>query len=65
LLPQRLAQTQARRGELVTLPLDTHDLLSEARCFWRKEHFAQNAALVLFLKCLEQATQDIETIPFG
>lgn len=65
LLPQRLAQTQARRGELVTLPLDTHDLLSEARCFWRKEHFAQNAALVLFLKCLEQATQDIKTIPFG
>lgn len=65
LLPQRLAQTQAGRGELVTLPLDTHDLLSEARCFWRKEHFAQNAALVLFLKCLEQATQDIETIPFG
>ncbi len=65
LLPQRLAQSQARRGELVTLPLDTHDLLSEARCFWRKEHFAQHAALVLFLKCLEQATQDIKTIPFG
>lgn len=65
LLPQRLAQTQAGRGELVTLPLDTHDLLSEVRCFWRTDQIAQNVALVLFLKCLEQATQDIETIPFS
>lgn len=65
LLPQRLAQTQAGRGELVTLPLDTHDLLSEVRCFWRTDQIAQNAALALFLKCLEQATQDINTIPFG
>ena len=65
LLPQRLAQTQAGRGELVTLPLDTHDLLSEVRCFWRTDQIVQNAALVLFLKCLEQATQDINTIPFG
>ena len=65
LLPQRLAQAQAGRGELVTLPLDTHDLLSEVRCFWRTDQIAQNAALVLFLKCLEQATQDINTIPFG
>ncbi|EDQ34819.2 Transcriptional regulator [Hoeflea phototrophica DFL-43] len=65
LLPQRLAQTQAGRGELVTLPLDTHDLLSEVRCFWRTDQIAQNVALVLFLKCLGQATQDIETIPFS
>jgi len=65
LLPQRLAQTQARRGELVMVPLDTQDLLSEVRCFWRTDQIAQNAALVLFLKCLEQATQDINTIPFG
>ena len=65
LLPQRLAQTQAGRGELVTLQLDTHDLLSEVRCFWRRDQIAQNAALVLFLKCLEQATQDIKTIPFS
>ncbi len=65
LLPQRLAQTQAGRGELVTLPLDTDDLLSEVRCFWRTDQIAQNVALVLFLKCLEQATQDIETIPFS
>lgn len=65
LLPQRLAQTQAGRGELVTLPLDTHDLLSEVRCFWRTDQIAQNVALILFLKCLEQATQDIKTIPFS
>ena len=65
LLPQRLAQTQAGRGELVTLPLDTHDLLSEVRCFWRTDQITQNVALVLFLKCLEQATQDIKTIPFS
>jgi len=65
LLPQRLAQAQAARGEVVTLPLDTRDLLSEARCFWRKDQIAQNATLSLFLKCLQQTTEDIHTIPFG
>ena len=65
LLPQRLAQAQAARGEIVTLPLDTHDLLSEARCFWRTDQFSQNAALSFFLKCLQQTTEDLETIPFG
>ncbi|MGH1416996.1 MAG: LysR substrate-binding domain-containing protein [Pelagimonas sp.] len=65
LLPQRLAQAQARRGEIVTLPLDTHNLLSEARCFWRKDLLAQNATLELFLKCLQQTTEDFGTIPFG
>lgn len=60
LLPQRLAQAQARRGEIVTLPLETHDLLSEARCFWRKDQIAQNATLALFLKCLRQATEDLK-----
>ena len=65
LLPQRLAQAQAARGEIITLPLDTHDLLSEARCFWRKDQFSQNAALSFFLKCLQQTTEDLETIPFG
>ena len=65
LLPQRLAQAQAARGEIVTLPLDTHDLLSEARCFWRKDQFSQNAALSFFLKCLQQTTDDPKTIPFG
>jgi len=65
LLPQRLARAQAGRGEIVTLPLDTHDLLSEARCFWRIDQIAQNATLELFLKCLQQTTEDIKTIPFG
>lgn len=65
LLPQRLAQAHAARGETVTLPLDTHDLLSEARCFWRTDQVAQNATLSLFLKCLQQTTADIQTIPIG
>lgn len=65
LLPQRLARAQAARGELVTLPLDTHDLLSEVRCFWRKDQMTQNPTLSLLLKCLEQTTEDIKTIPFG
>lgn len=63
-LPQRLAQAQAARGDTVILPLDTRDLLSEARCFWRKDQVSQNAALSLFLKCLRQTTEDINTIPF-
>lgn len=65
LMPQRLAQTQAARGEIITLSLNTRDLLSEARCFWRKDRTAQNATLSLFLKCLQQTTEDIDTIPFG
>lgn len=65
LLPQRLAQEQAARGELVTLPLDTRDLLSEARCFWRKGQSEQNATLALFLKCLQKTTEDVKTIPVG
>lgn len=65
LLPQRLAQAQAGRGEILALPLDTGDLLSEARCYWRADQIAQNATLALFLKCLQQTTEDIKTIPFG
>ena len=65
LLPQRLAHAQAARGDIVTLPLDTRDLLSEARCFWRSDQIRQNATLSLFLKCLQQTTDDIKTIPFG
>jgi DNA-binding transcriptional LysR family regulator len=64
LLPQRLAQAQAARGEIIALPLDTHDLLSEARCFWRRDKLVQNATLSLFLKCLQQTTDDVTTIPF-
>lgn len=65
LMPHRLAQTQAARGEIAVLPLDTRGLLSEARCFWRPEQIAQNATLALFLKCLHQTTDDLNTIPFG
>lgn len=65
LLPQRLAQSQAARGELAVLPLDTAGLLSEARCYWRADQIAQNGTLSLFLKCLQQNTHDPNTIPFG
>lgn len=65
LMPQRLAQTQAARGEIARLPLDTGGLLSEARCFWRTDQIVQNGTLSLFLKCLQQATDDLNTIPFG
>ncbi|UWQ97572.1 LysR family transcriptional regulator [Rhodobacteraceae bacterium M385] len=65
LMPQRLAQTQAARGEVAVLPLDTQGLLSEARCFWQPEQIAQNATLALFLKCLKQAADEPDIIPFG
>lgn len=65
LMPQRFAQTQATRGEITVLPIDTHGLLSEARCFWRADQIAQNGTLSLFLKCLQQTTDDLTTIPFG
>lgn len=54
LMPERLAKAHAARGEIAALPLDTRGLLSEARCFWREDNIAQNGALSLFLKCLEQ-----------
>lgn len=54
LMPERLAKAHAARGEIAALPLDTRGLLSEARCFWREDNIAQNSALSLFLKCLEQ-----------
>ena len=65
LMPQRLAQTQAARGEMIILPLDTQGLLSEARCFWRTDQITQNGTLALFLKCLQQTTDETGTIPFG
>lgn len=65
LMPQRLAQAQVARGDIVILPLETRGLLSEARCFWRTDQIAQNGALALFLKCLQQTTDDLNTIPFG
>lgn len=65
LLPQRLALIQAARGEVETLPLETDGLPSEARCFWRADQITQNGTLSLFLKCLQQTTDEITTIPFS
>jgi DNA-binding transcriptional LysR family regulator len=65
LMPQRLAQSHAARGDIVTLPLDTRGFLSEVRCFWRKDQVETNHALSFFLKCLQKTTEDLETIPFG
>ncbi len=64
LLPQRLAQRHATRGEIVNLSLDTQGLLSEARCFWRADRVHENGTLSLFLKCLQQTTGELQTIPF-
>ncbi|MEP5767368.1 LysR substrate-binding domain-containing protein [Nisaea sp.] len=63
LMPQRLAQIQSTRGEIATLPLDTRGLLSEVRCFCRADQIEQNGALSLFMKCLEQKTEELKTIP--
>lgn len=64
LLPQSLAQTYASRGEIVTLPLDTRGFLSETRCFWKTEQTVANTTLALFLKCLDQAVEGLDTIHF-
>lgn len=65
LLPQSLAQAYAGRGEVVTLPLDTRGFLSETRCFWRTDQTIANGALALFLKCLEQVTDELDAIYFN
>ena len=65
LMPQRQAQTQAARGEVAILPLDTRGMLSDARCFWRTDQVSQNGTLALFLKCLRQTTNELETITFS
>ncbi|TNJ47771.1 LysR substrate-binding domain-containing protein [Phaeobacter sp. B1627] len=65
LLPQRLARAHAARGDIVSLPLNTRGLLSEARCFWRSDQVATNPTLSFFLKCLQKATDDLKTIPEG
>lgn len=59
LMPQRLAQSHAARGDIVTLPIDTRGLLSEARCFWRSDQVEKNPTLSFFLKCLHIATEDL------
>ena len=65
LMPKRLAQSHAARGDIVTLPLDTRGFLSEVRCFWRRDQAETNQALAFFLKCLQKTTEGEETIPIG
>jgi len=65
LFPASLMQAHTARGEVVVLPLETHGLLSEARCFWRSDQLASNSALELFLKCLENTAADHNTIPLS
>lgn len=65
LMPRRLAQRHAARGEVAILPLDTEGYLSEVRCFWRPDQLCRNGTMSLFLKCLQQTTDEIKTIPFG
>lgn len=55
-LPQRLALSHARRGDLIVLPLTMDPVLSEARCFWREGAPESNGTLDLFLRCLRQVT---------
>ena len=55
LFPQSIAQAYASRGELVILPLDTQNLLSQVRCFWREGQDEANSAFDLFQKCLDQS----------
>ncbi|MGR3463013.1 MAG: LysR family transcriptional regulator [Roseovarius sp.] len=54
LFPKSIAQIHSSRGELVTLPLDTRNLLSQVRCFWRTGQAEANSAFDLFRKCLDQ-----------
>ncbi|NIZ13146.1 LysR family transcriptional regulator [Phaeobacter sp. HF9A] len=65
LFPQRLAKAYAARGDLVEMPLDTRNFLSEARCFWKKGALQDNSALALFMDCLSQAAEYNKTIPFS
>jgi DNA-binding transcriptional LysR family regulator len=65
LMPQQLAQSHAARGDIVTLALDTRGVLSDVRCFWRSDQAEINPTFMFFLKCLQKATEELETIPFG
>ena len=65
LMPQRLAQSHAARGDIVTLALDTRGVLSDVRCFWRGDQAQTNPTFLFFLKCLQKTTEELKTIPFG
>jgi DNA-binding transcriptional LysR family regulator len=57
--PLSLARAYAVRGELIILPLDTRNFLSEARCYWRKGQLETNPTLDLFMTCLKQAAASV------
>lgn len=59
LFPESIAKVHVARGDIAVLPLDTRGLLSEARCFWRRDQARTNKTLALSLKCLEQAVADL------
>ncbi len=52
--PLSLARAHAVRGELIILPLDTRNFLSEARCYWRTGQRETNSTLDLFMTCLNK-----------
>lgn len=54
LFPEGLAKAHAQRGDLVILPLDAGNLLSEVRCYWRSDRAAEKSKS-LFLHCIEQS----------
>lgn len=55
LYPQHLATRHAQRKDLVVLPLDTGDTLSQVRCFWRADA-PQTSSAALFMDCLLQSS---------
>jgi DNA-binding transcriptional LysR family regulator len=55
LMPQWLAHHHASRGDLAILRLQTEDILSEVRCYWRSN--STDPTLDLFRECLEQASR--------
>lgn len=59
LFPDDLAKSHAQRGDLAILPLDTGDVLSEVRCYWRFDK-AEDKTRSLFLQCIEQGAADLK-----
>ncbi|MGR2737016.1 LysR family transcriptional regulator [Billgrantia sp. Q4P2] len=61
LMPQWLARHHAGKGDLTILPLQMEGVLSEARCYWKRE--SSNATSNLFRECLEQASRQSRFAP--
>lgn len=59
LFPEGFAQAHAQRGDLVILPIETGDLLSEVRCYWRHD-MREAKSTDLFLQCLLQSATQLE-----